>query len=62
MTILTRIIREPTSLLEAEMEYERQVKHHGYHIVSDLHSYWQFCLFRDTKDVVVTANVEKGAT
>lgn len=60
MTVITRIIREPTSLVAAEMEYERQVKYHGYHIVSDLKSYWQECLFRDTKDAVVSANVERN--
>lgn len=57
--IFVRIIREPTSLLDAEMEFQRQVEHAGYTIVSDLQSYWQGNLFRDTKDAVVTANVKK---
>lgn len=57
--IFVRIIREPTSLLEAEMEFTRQVERAGYTIASDLMSYWQGNLFRDSKDAVVTANVTK---
>lgn len=57
--ILVRIIREPTSLMEAEMEYKRQLDHAGYEIESDLTCHWQHCLFRDTMDAVVTANVRK---
>jgi hypothetical protein len=57
--IFVRIIREPASLMEAEIEYRRQVAHAGYVVVSDLTAHWQRCLFRDTLDAVVTANVEK---
>lgn len=56
--ILLRVIREPTSLLDAELEYERQIKRAGCVIVSDMKSYWQPNLFRDTPDAIVEANVE----
>ena len=57
---LVRIIREPTSIMEAEMEFERQLRVAGYVIESGLESFWQHNLFRDTPDVVVMANVKRG--
>lgn len=57
---LLRVIREPTSLLEAEQEFERQLKRAGYTIKTDLKSYWQPNLFRDIPpDAIVEANVER---
>lgn len=61
---LVRIIREPTSLLEAESEFVRQIKRAGYVVESDLTSVWQEHVFRHTQDAVVSANVikpERGA-
>jgi hypothetical protein len=57
--LMVKIIREPTSLLEAEMEYIRQVIKAGYVITGPIQSHWQPHLFRETHDAVITSNIEK---
>lgn len=54
----SRIIREPTSLLEAENEFKRQVLRAGW-VIIDMQSHWQHNLFRDTNDAIVSGNIMK---
>ena len=57
--VFTRIIREPQTQMDAEMEFARQVHKAGYVITSPIMTRWQLSLFSNLLDAVVHASVEK---